>query len=154
MQVNRYLKQMNGHYPSKERLRMTALGLNQSLDLIRSLRKLRESHVDNEGKLFPGTLHDAELLYLWIAEKIQPGIEENPPIQEWDKHFWQDEGQNTSNYNKEVSLVCEDGSDDIYTWFLRNQKFLSEVHEKISKKNLVNAFMDDELDEAVQDFDY
>ena len=154
MQINRYLKQMNGPHPSSERVRMTALGLNHTLKLIKSLRKMCRQHAMHDGKMFPGTLHDAELVFYWLQDKVGGGMVENPPIKAWNKQFWQDGEVNNSRWNVELLLVCEKGSDDIYLWFLRNQQFITETHEKLSKKKLVAALEDDDLDESDDDFDY
>ena len=50
--------------------------------------------------------------------------------------------------------MCEKGLNDIYLWFLRNQQFITETHERLSKKKLVAALEDDDLDNSEDDFDY
>ncbi len=104
--------------------------------------------------MFPGTLEDGERLFQWLRTKVQRGIKKNPPKKAWNKQFWQDEGENTSKYHQEISMVCETASDDIYEWFLRNQKFLTEENEKITGEKLVQHIDDDEEDDTGSEFEY
>ena len=87
MQVNRYIKQMNGHQPTEERVGMTAMGLNHTMDLLKSVRKLRIKHSKHEPEQFPSTFRDSTIILLWLKDKVEEGLVEDWVPEDWQEFF-------------------------------------------------------------------
>lgn len=122
---------MNGAFASEDRLKLTSVSLNSTMDLLKSVRKLRHHTRNTKGKYGASTLADADRIFAFIKDRLPAVISEIPPEVEYDRSFWYDEGENEGTYMEEPSHRAEVGYDDIYTWFLRNQVFLTTVKEKL-----------------------
>ena len=145
---------MNGHQPTEERVGMTAMGLNQTMDLLKSVRNLRIKHSKHEPEQFPSTFRDFSILLQWLKNKLEEGLVENWVPEDWDKQFFYEEGENKSKYVDEISHVCEVGMDDTFDWFTRNQEWLTKERVKITKKNIVQAEDEQEFTEQDGEFVY
>ena len=77
MQINRYLKQMNGHQPTEVRVSMTALALNHTMDLLKGVRNLQVTRSKHEPEQFPSTYRDSVTLLDWLKDKVEEGLVDN-----------------------------------------------------------------------------
>ena len=113
---------MNGHQPTEERVGMTAMGLNHTMDLLKSVWNLRMKHSKHEAEQLFSTFCDSTIILLWLKDKVEEGLVEDWVPKDWDKNFFYTDGENKSKYVEEISHVCEVGMDDTFEWFTRNQE--------------------------------
>jgi hypothetical protein len=124
---------MNGPNSTPGRLQLTSVSQNHTLDLHRSVRKLPKSRGTPEEGYMPATLADVNKIANYIRTKVGHVFGKVPPPMEYDRDFWFDLDLNQNKYEGEPSLRCEIGSDKILHWFLNNQKFLTEIRQKLVK---------------------
>lgn len=140
---------MNGPNSTPARLQLTSLSQNHTLDLHRSVRKLPKTRGTPEEGYMPATLADVKKIANYIREKVGHAFGKTPPTLDYDRDFWYDLDLNQNKYEGDPCLRCEVGSDKIVDWFVNNQKFLTEIREKLVKTNNPDEEIDDSGDSDV-----
>lgn len=136
---------MNGKYPSTDRILLTANSLNTTLPLCKSMRKLVKQFDFKHSKRVEGTLHDVDLLYNFLVEKLgQPRSAMSKTVN-FDANFWYHQGINEKN-DQECSQKLEDAWVEVSQWVRRYSKFFIE-----SDENFVEGDGDKEDEEEEND---
>lgn len=89
IQLNKYIKLINGHSPTDHRISWTTVGLNIFLEIFRDIYNLRIGKRDVGVKYMMGTLQDVNKLWLMIHQKL--GVVLAGDVREWSADFWYEE---------------------------------------------------------------
>jgi hypothetical protein len=145
-QINKLTKQMNGPNSTSARLQLTSTSQNHTLELHRSVHNLPKTRARPGEGYMPATAADVKKIADYIRLKVGHAFAENPPTKEYDRDFWFDLDLNENKYQGDPTLRCEVGSDKIISWFVNNQRFLTEIREKLVQTNIPDEESDDSDD--------
>jgi len=101
----------------------------------------------------PATSADVKKIANYIRQKVGHVFGKKPPTLDYYRDFWYDLDLHQGKYQQTPSHRSEVGGDQVIKWFTNNQRFLTEIRDKVVQTADDEEESDGESD-SDSDFDY
>ena len=122
---------MAGPATTHDKLKLNSGNLASFLTMRKGLQKLRIHHKDADGKYSDAFHVDANKISKYIMKRIGHNIKENPSDAEYDRDWWYQIELSDDKGEVSPSELCEEGSRQVCSYLVRNQKFIVETRERL-----------------------